>query len=256
MILEQNKKIYEQTASQLVGWRDIDKSELLIRAGNAEGVDRDKYFAAVILKYWNKLEKYYYKCKLVATPEDVHTWLINAILYALDHKAWEDPESNIHNDPNGPDKVVNRAMESIRLTFYQQLNRHKRKVNSATLSLDTLIEDYDDVFNPASPETIESSMWNYIVVDYFNKKDYFVAFMIDIILYDDVVKDKLDEKRLNLYLRNIDDKYCVEFAHRYNYNVNDVIKASSYVTKLSNTIIRKKIEYTLLKLGKEIREDL
>lgn len=256
MILEQNKEIYEQTASQLVGWRDKDKSELLIQAGNASGKDRDKYFAAAILKYWNKLEKYYYKCKLVATPEDVHTWLINAILYALDHKAWEDPKSNIYQDPNGPDKVVNRAMESIRLTFYQQLNRHKRKVNSAILSLDTLIEDYDDVFNPESPEPVESSIWNYIVTDYFDKKDYFVAFMVDMVLYDDVVKDKLDEKRLNLYLRNIDNKYCVEFAHRYHYNVNDVIKASSYVTKLSSTVIRKKIEYTLLKLGKEIREDI
>ena len=90
---------------------------------------KDAYIAAIMLRYWNKLDSYYYKCKLVITPEEVHTWLTIAVMYAINKKPWENPKMGIYNDETGPDKVINRIIESKRLTFYQQRFFHPLTLN-------------------------------------------------------------------------------------------------------------------------------
>lgn len=184
---------------------------------------------------------------MVTTPEDCHTWLIEAILYAINEQPWKNEKSSIYQDPNGPDKVINRVMESKRLTFYQQLNRYNRRINSDTLSLNRLQEDYNDLFTPIvhNDSFIELKE---LVLDYFNKKDYFVAFMIDIIMFDNVVNEELNKKRLSFYLRNMDKKYFTRFSQTYEIPLDKVIKAGSYITSMSNYNVKKKIEYNLIRL--------
>ena len=145
-MLDEYKKLYEEIATAgLPEWKTINKNELIKTASYLEnGYLKDSYVAAIMLNYWNKIGKFYSKCKLVTSPEDIHTWLTISVLYALDRKPWESENSSIYNDPNGPDKVINRCMECRRITFYQQLNRYNRKINSAILSLDSLVEDYKD----------------------------------------------------------------------------------------------------------------
>ena len=255
-MLEGNKRIYEATAKSLIpDWEDINKNELIIRASKCEDESmRDAYIAAIMLRYWSKMERYYYKCQLVTSPEDIHTWVTMAVLYALENKPWENPDSSVYQDPNGPDKVMNIYIESRRLTFYQQLNRYKRKINSAIGSLDSLVDDFKDVFMPTYNDEYDF-VYNQIVADYFTKKDYFIAFMMDAILYEDVMSDGLlNRRKLASHIRNIDDEFCKIFAERYNIPLDYVKYSTQFVTKLSSYNMNKKIEYGLARLEKVIKE--
>ena len=185
----------------LPDWQEWDKNDLIREAAYCENkLKKEGLIAAIVVKYWNKIESMYYKTKLVTTPEECHSWLIKGIMYALDKKPWEREDASIYNDPKGPDKVVNRHVESCRLTFYQQLNRYNRKINAAILSLDSLQDDYKDIFIPKIH--IDGFIeFKDIILKYFNQKDYFTAFMLDIIIHENVFTPKLNIKRLSHYLR-------------------------------------------------------
>lgn len=255
-MLDENKRIYEAVANSLIpDWKDINKNELIIKASDCQDKSmRDAYIAAIMLRYWSKMERYYYKCQLVTSPEDIHTWVTMAVLYTLEHKPWENPDSSVYQDPNGPDKVMNIYIESRRLTFYQQLNRYKRKINSAISSLDNLVDDFKDVFMPTYNDEYDF-IYNQIVANYFEKKDYFIAFVMDAILYEDVMSDGiLNRRKLASHIRNIDDEFCEVFAERYNLSLDCVKYSKQFVTDLSSYNMKNKIEYSLARLRKVIEE--
>ena len=232
----------------------MNKNELIITASEEESsYKKDGYISAIMYKYWNKIDSYYYKCKLVITPEDAHTWLVKSLMYAIEHKAWQDPDSTIYQDPTGPDKVINKYMECARLTFYQQLNRYKRKINGAIRSLDSLTEEYKDVFSPYINDdyTIE---YDEMVVEYFNKEDYFMAFFIDALLYEDVYnEDGLSNRKISLHFHSLDTFYCEMFAFRYSLTLKNVIEANKTVKNLSSYNMKKNIEYNTIRLQKRLK---
>lgn len=255
-MLEGNKRIYEATADSLIpDWKDVNKNELIVKACECTDKElKDAYIAAIMLRYWSKMERYYYKCKLVTSPEDIHTWVTMAVLYVLEHKPWKDPNSSVYEDPNGPDKVMNIYIESRRLTFYQQLNRYKRKINSAITSLDSLVDDFKDVFMPSYNDEYDF-VYNQEVINYFYKKDYFMAFMLDAILYEDVMSDgDFNKRKLTSHLRNIDDTFCDIFSKRYHIPLQDVKYSKQFITDLSSYNMKKKIEYNLIRLRKVMEE--
>lgn len=254
-MLDEIKNIYQETADCLLpNWRDINKNELIkIASTLSNGPEKDGYISAIMLNYWNKIVKYYYKCKMVASPEDIHSWLFIALSYALDNKPWENPESSIYGDKNGPDKVVNTAMESRRLTFYQQLNRNNRKINSNLLSLDTLTQSYNDMFVPIYCDTYDYEVNEY-VIDYFNKKDYFMAFLIDAILYEGVMTPDLNIKKLSAHFRKLDEIFCIRFSNKYKIKLDTVKKAVDELEKLSAYRFKNKVKYSLIVLGNKMKQ--
>lgn len=250
MILEDNKKIYESVAnSVLPNWQNTNKNELVFEAVKCTNpIKKDAYISAIILKYWNKMIQYCYKTKLVATPEDVHSWLTAAVMYAIDNQPWNNPNSSIYQDKNGPDKVINRCMESRRVTYYQQLNRYNRKINGVIDSLDSLIDDYKDVFTPSKCDDY-IFCYDETIKNYFNKEDYFVSFLLFIILYEDIVTaNGFNKRKLFSYLRNLDDDLIKRFSKKYDFSEDKVREAASTMLNFTNKTINKKIEYNLLKL--------
>jgi hypothetical protein len=248
-MLDENKLIYEEVAgAYLPNWKDIDKNELVRVASDLpNGPKKDSYVSAIMLKYWGKIGKFYSKCKLVATQEDVHMWLTMAVLYALDNKPWENTESSIYGDKNGPDKVINRVMECRRITFYQQLNRYNRKINSSILSLDSLTDDFKDAALPTYTESyvIEVSE---IVIKKFKELNYMMAFVIDAIMWENLQNREEDLKKFVTHFRRMDSAFCANFSNRYDIDEEEVHNAVKYVNLLNSVELRKKIEYNLIKL--------
>lgn len=259
-MLEDYKESFRQQAGLVKGWENLSKNDLCY--GYIEHENdlelQNAYFSALVYKYWPLIPKYYYMCSNVATMEDCYDWLIDSITYALKHRRWEDPDSSIYNDPNGPDKVINRYMKCARLTFYQFINRKKRKDNFGMLSLDELIniaDNNDDLEDTSfASEEARLDLNNYIKELFTNKKDYFLGFMLDLIISGDVFdyeesKPVFNIKKLAKQLRYINEDYCNMFASQYNLLPEDVIKAyNTYCKKLSSHLIYSKIEYNLLKL--------
>ena len=251
-------------ANSLPGWEKLSKNDLcrLYIKEESNPEITNACFSALLYKYWGLIPKYFNQSSNVASPEDCYEWLVASITYALKHRKWEDPTSTIYNDPNGPDKVINRYMKCARLTFYQFINRQKRKDDFSTISLDMLTESLNDNtfdIEDESKRLDTSSKLDFkdYIKDVFNRKDYFLAFMLDSMLYEPIFDGKdinnpisksFNVKKLAKYLRQLDTTYCQIFSKRYKIPLETVLNSVKYCNHLSSTKIYSKIEYNLNKL--------
>ena len=254
-MLDENKLIYEEFATTyLPNWKNENKNDLIRKASTLpDGIEKDAYVAAIMLKYWSKISKFYGKCSLVTTQEDIHEWLTTAILYAINKHPWDSPTASIYNDPNGPDKVVNRGMECVRLTFYQQLNRYNRKINSAILSLDCLTEDYKDAATPVYLDSYICEVHD-VIIGYFEKEEHVLGLLLNGILYENWQMSEENAKRVAVYLKKLDLEDAKLIASRYSVDVEYVIKSVTYCNRLTVDELRRRVQYAFVKLKDIIKE--
>ena len=255
-MLDDNRLIYENTADALIeNWRETDVNDLIRSACDCSPYMKDGYIAAIMCKYWNKISKYYSMCKLVTTPEDIHSWLTESILYTIKHRPWTREDSSIYNDPKGPDKVLNRCMISRRLTFYQQLNRYNRKINTLTYSLESLNTDFQDMFTPYYLDNYTVHIDD-LVISSFSKKEYIKAFIIDAIVYENIVKKEINIKHLQRHLKNLDEQFKKRFSKTYSINIQQVNDACEIINGISNNKLKKHLQYNLIWLKNRLQETL
>lgn len=262
---------YEQVADSVVpGWRDMNKNDLVNRCVDAEGNKTlyDGYISAIVARYWPLATKFYYQNSSSVTPEECYGWLLDSILYILDKKQWRDPTKAVYNDPNGPDKVINRCMISARLMFYQASNCISRRINYQLYSADGLQEELGDAAFPAiEDDNINrvSDMSDELVIRAFSKKDYFSCAVIDNIAHKDtydVIKEgkniytKFNPKKLAKVLRQCGDEYCDKFSRKYNVDVSEMKTEVSKIKQFSSEKMYRWINRSLQKLrdNKNIQE--
>ena len=276
-MLDEYKEAFRQCADLIDGWQELSKNELCRKYVESEGNPQlqDSYFGAIMYRYWNLIAKYHYMSSNVASPEDCYEWLEDSVYCCLSSKSWEKTDSSIYRDPNGPDKVINRCMKCARLTYYQFINRKKRKDNFGLLSLDELSELFGTtVSEPESSETFDDDIGRWAIEDYirylFLQKDYFASVMLDAIQTQDVFdvciskeegqKIKFSLRKLTKFMSNIDDDYVEKFSEKYSFKHDDVALGMSYFRKLKQPTIRAKIQTVLERLQNDpfiklLRED-
>lgn len=202
--------------------------------------------SAIIYRYWGLIKQYYEQSPGVCEPEDVYGWLVDSIMYAIQHRRWEDKGSSIYQDKNGPDKVINRQMKCRRATYYQSINRFKRCGEFSLSSLDEWTENIgDDV--PVAEHHYDEDIVD--ISDYikkkFSSKEYESAYILDIIAFDQVFKvcdntNKFNERMLVDELSNIDEDYLIRFAVRYDLpceeenNCYDVLYTKKFINLSRN----------------------
>lgn len=251
----------KRAASTIPDWENLNKNELLrlcVQYENDESM-YNAYMAAVLYNYYPTIIKYYQSCKGLVSVEDCADWVEDAIAYALKHRKWEDPTSSIYNDPTGPDKVINRIMKCTRANLYQYTNRKKRKDAFGMKSLDAIAEAvHDNTLEIADSEDhidrLNLDIKSYIK-DVFLSKDYFTAYMIDIIINDNVFtydREKcetvFDIKRLSRRICAINEKYCTRFADEYDLPEQTVIDTLRYFQGLNRNKLLYKIQATIKRL--------
>ena len=264
-MLDEYKEAFRRCADLVDGWQDLSKNDLCRKY--VENKDnphvQNSYFAAIMYRYWHLIPKYYYMSSNVATEEDCYEWLEDSVYGCLKATSWDREDSSIYKDPNGPDKVINRCMKCARLTYYQFINRKKRKDNFGLLSLDEMTELFGTtVSEPESSENVEQDLAQWAITDYvkkaFSDKDYFVAVMIDSIISQEVfdvvinkesgMTTKFNVKKLTKFMSSITDDYVAEFAKKYDLTVEDVEKGMAYFRFLKSPTIKAKIQTNLEKL--------
>ena len=259
-LLEEYKELCYKAAEFVPGWQELSKNDLcreyVKNKGNPE--IQNAYMSAILYRYWNLISKYYYQSANCATPEECYGWLVDSVACCVNLAAWENPSSSIYNDSNGPDKVINRCMKCARLTYYQFMNRKKRKDDFGILSVDELQELYGNgVTEPQDPEQ-EYDVSLFVIKDYiieeFRKKNYFVSFLIYFIVYANVfdmikIEDtKISEFNLRKMCRimsTIEDDMLVTFSEDLNLPLSDVTKAAEYVMSVPSGSMKKKVQQTL-----------
>lgn len=227
------KKLYEQSASE-IEWKSKTKNQLVFGYIENENTNlKDAYFSAIVLKYWHLIGKYYKMSYLAATEEDCYDWLIESIWYAITHRRWEDEDSSIYNDPNGPDKVINRHMACMRYTYYQAINRKKRKEGFNPASLDEMFDEFsdhtdisDNIFDLYEEDYTNMDVKSF-VRNLFIHGNYLSAYIVHIILHTDVFMLNDDGYFLSAYklaraISSLNDSFCDDFAEEYNFDSNAV----------------------------------
>lgn len=263
-MLSDIRRTYEEQANKISDWKHIDKNELInLYILHENDSLRDVYLSAIILRYWNAINKYYTSSYKSASIQDCYDWLIHAVLYALKNRKWLDPNNKLYNDPTGPDKVMNRCIASSRLIFYQASNNDVRKINFNLASAEALIEEYGDGAFPSidddSLPLVEDPV-NDIIIKAFNNKDYFMAFMVDRIAHYDVFDATKDDKgytytefnpkKLARYMRSMDSNYLTDFTKHFKFNKDEVNAAALSCMSLSRVRTKSSIIRNLKLLSK------
>lgn len=265
-MLESYKKTYEQYADSEIkeNWRKMNKNDLINKYIEIEKNPRlaNAYMSAIIVRYWGAISKYHILSYKSATPENYHDWLVGAILRGIKNRKWKDPNNKLYNDPNGPDKVMNRCIISERLVWYQGANTFKRRQNFTTESIERLQEDLEDAAPFPTYEEDALSPGNMDINNLINKafknKEYVMAFMIDgIINYNTFEKAKDDEgksfiqfseKKLLRHMNNLNATVCGNFSYIYNKPIQEVEEAVDDCKKLTRTRMRTAVKRNMKKL--------
>lgn len=262
-MLEEYKEMCRRSASIIPDWKNMSKNDLcrnyVSNRGNEEL--QNAYLSAILYKYWNLIGKYYYMSANCATPEECYGWLVDSVSCCVNLASWENPQSSIYNDPNGPDKVINRCMKCARLTYYQFINRKKRRDEFGLLSIDELKELYGNgAPEPDDPEQ-EYDMSLFLIKDYiiseFKNKNYFVSFLIYFILYanvfdivrgDGAIVSDFNLRKMCRVMNNINEAELKTFSEELNIPIQDVVKAFEYIDAIPSANMRKKVQQALEQL--------
>lgn len=207
-------------ASELGDYQSMSKLELANGYCEADEKgdehSRSRYWAALLLRYWYKIFEWAENsrsCKLQL--EDFVDWLNNSLLDAFYYRSWWweyecvvregkfveyklDANGNkILNqhywkiDPNAADKSINYFCAARRGKEYQALNKHKRKTNVLTYSLDATRDDVGDyALEKAGAFTNpdHSHFIQYIVCKFLNQGRTIEALILDGIANQDSFK--------------------------------------------------------------------
>lgn len=266
-VLDVYKKLHEDSASIVDGWKTMNKNDLINAYIDVEDDKKlaDAYMSAIILRYWSNIYKYSaLSYKSVNDPTIYYDWLVSSIMKAIKNRRWKDPDNKLYTDPNGPDKVVNRCLKSARLGWYQVNNKNNKKINFGLESVEKLQDElgeaapfplYEDENISGGGIEIKNTVKKLLV-----EKEFVTAFVINgVINYDvfDRIKDEngnvtvtLNNKRLYRYIHNLNDNDCNVMSYYYDEPLEKIKEARDECRKLTRLRLRTAIKRSFIKLRK------
>lgn len=252
-MLKEYREVYQHAVSVLPDYKTLSQIELADKYAEG-GPLKDAYLAAIVLRYWNIIEKLAYKDYGLYDPKEAYDWFMDALLYIIKDQPWKDPKSSVYNDPKGLEKTLNVCVKCSRANWFQASNRLKRRINHNVASLDSLAEEYKDSYLPRELTIGEDddNSYRYIVIECFNKQQYLFALMIDLLVNDVAVDKCVDTRTLVLNIRksivSLPQDYYKIFAKEYQFNEQQVEKSFSYIYNMSDTKLKQTIESYVYKL--------
>ena len=252
-MLDDLKNIYYQKADVLdSSWKKLSGNELCfkyIECLNTQSLENlDNYLSAIIYKFWSVAVKAYYSQGLkLAAPEDCYNWLIDSILYVLKHHVWTDPTHNLFNDPRAPEKAINVVFTSTKINYFVSLTRQKRKVDTQSLSLETISEEKADSYFLPVYDNYNFLELNLIklIKKLYKSNEYFSSICLDLVLNENLIdrsnNQVLQYKKLKKRLRSLDDNYAKFFSALYDVPYDSLLRSVQYISNLSNIELDVKI---------------
>lgn len=246
-MLSEYRKYYANIAERIPDYKKLTQLELAdgyLRGG----INADAYLAALIIRYWNIPVKLVAKDYGIYDEQTAYDWYINAVMYAVNSHPWTDEKSSIYNDPKAVERTLNTCVSCDRANWFQASNRYKRKVNHGAQSLNSLSEEYSDAFLPSSL-TIDKplmSLCKDLVTRYFNRQQYLMALVIDVISTDINIENTEDETKLvsaiKRSIRSLPENYSQIFADNYSLPKDKVDVSFEYIYNMNDSKLRQSIE--------------
>lgn len=265
-MLNEYKKIYEESANQIPGWKKMSTLEL---AEEYLKSSDERYLSAIICKYWYLIPMYYnnqeYK---FASEDDCYNWLIDTIIYVLKNNVWNNPDNSLYKDVDGPDKAIIVCFTRERLRFYDYTKKDKRIANNKAVRLSQLDlpEQSEEQFIDSllkreyKDEYEEESLENYVenkIKEEFNNKEYFDAYALYGILSFDLYERAVDgsisfsEKKLKRFMRRMDKDIYKIFSNDMNISIKKVERSLKYIKDIDG----EDFTYNLFRFRKKMLKD-
>ena len=214
--------------------------------------------SAVLCRYWNLIEKYYYKATKQMSEYECYDCLIDTVDYMVHNRVWEDPNHKLYGDENAPDKIMNKKMFHNYCTCLQLKNRHNHKSNlpMMNVSFEELLEngwDEDSDVNETRmvTEDYDSGAMD-MIAEYYKKYDYSVVFILYCILckypfnsekVEGGIKVSLNISRLSNLIRDMEE----DDYNRISTIVRDDVRVVGALAKLYKDLKTKDIKDILNK---------
>lgn len=227
-MLDDIKQTYIKYADNIPGWKTMDKSKLANLYLEHEHVEpeRSYYFSALMCRYWKNVFKFYKASQGTRLElSDFTSWLAESFFIAFKYRRWKDPKSKLYNDPQAPDKVINRCIYSTRLRYYQYYNMDKRKINFQTDSIDRQLESFGHLasvykYLGTTDPYVEDDRCKTIINHYLSEKNIFNAIILDLICFSDTFRNIKSVS--NAEIENIDDETDIEMFEEFSEKLDDI----------------------------------
>ena len=188
-----------------------------------------RYLSALFVRYWYMIPYLYQESKsLRLQKEEMLDILYDAFMKAFKNKTWLNSDDKMSRDSHGAQKCIERCIDSVRLTMYQQANYDVRKINYISHSLDMVQEVYGDsseefLVEDTHQDTIDI---NTIIMNSLKNNNVLQAILVDNICYQNCLL-KNGSVSFSRIISNLDVDYIKYFMRVYgtkNVNVNEFIK--------------------------------
>lgn len=258
-MIKEYREVFQQSASVIPDYKKISQIELAEKYLE-KGPNADAYLSALILRYWNIIEKMLYKDYGLYDEKEAYDWFMDSLLYAITYKPWQDPKSGVYQDPKAIEKVLNTCIKCSRANWFQASNRHKRKINHNTSSLEALSEEFKDSYLPRELTVdLNQDGYTYLIEEAFNKQQYLFALIVDVIVHDISLDKVTDTKSLILVIkrsiRTLPVDYYKIFAKNYGFDPQQVEKSFSFIYNMSDQKLKQSIENYIYKLRNILKRE-
>lgn len=245
---------YRQLADQ-IDWTKYNPNELFIECLKHENDPLyENFFAAIICRFWGHSGRIFVQCNRHVPFEECYDCIINAAMYVLKNRVWENKESSLYGDPTGPDKAMHIAIKRERSIMLSRHNAKKRLSNFNTISIDNAHESYSDAADGLLFGVgITNIDVDRLISNYFlSQNSYLDGLILDSICYNCKTSFKISDiiKELRLITYESLDRY----VDLYGANLDDLKHTLIDIKKMGNKLIEMKIKSLLYVLGKELTE--
>jgi len=275
-MLENIRKSYAEAAGYILDYKKKTVEELAdgyceaTDMGNT--LDRDGYFAALMLRFWGRVEKIHYACQTVPgfDREEAASLLAKCIIEALGYRAWKDPAKNTNagscinqliNSRGAPAVLYesNRA-KSCGLLNQVSLNAPVSADGDCELTLEDTIEDAEgNTVERAAADSIAKSF----VQNCISNNKVIEAIIFDTIAFNDTVdtekkvvtkeladgtklkqnicSSKFSERKCIALLSSLPDNYADYFKGKYCISEKKLAAALEVVRAANNTKLYRQV---------------
>lgn len=243
---------------------DIDKYssiEIANKYLECKESEKDLYISALICKSWTVLQYLFYKNNTnLLSAEECYDIFIQTLYYVLKMQVWNDENNSLYQDKDGFVKAMSIAAQCRKKNYLHAQHRQKRLVNYNALSLEGIGEDCSDGYFTKYEEkyNLEEDKLSTVIRNYFKKKDYVTAFVLEGILNFNLytIETDFDIRKLRKYLRHINDSFCKLFSFKYNVSLEEVLHSRIYFEGLTQEKLDESIDKSISKLknNKTIRQ--
>ena len=226
--------------------------------------ERSYYFSALMCRYWSNVYKFYRTSKSTKLDiSDFTSWLAESFFVAFKYRRWKDPSNKLYNDPQAPDKVINRCIYSTRMRYYQYYNMDKRKLNFQTDSIERQLESFGyraNVYKYMSTVdgSEEDARCKDIITYYLSKENFLLAIILDLICFGDIFREIRSAKTVEIeddVEENIEkDEFSTNEDIENSVDIEEDLEIEENVKIKTTAKVVHQFEFSLRKLLTSLRE--